>query len=53
LLGIRLFFGIVPAILIAIALPFLFLYPITRKIHTEVRRKLEAMDAAAGAEKPA
>ncbi|MGA2112837.1 MAG: MFS transporter [Anaerolineales bacterium] len=49
LLGIRLFFGIVPAVLIAASLPFLFLYPITRKSHTEVRRKLEAMDAAAGA----
>jgi GPH family glycoside/pentoside/hexuronide:cation symporter len=52
LLGIRLFFGIVPAALIAVALPFLFFYPITRKSHTEVRLKLEAMDAAAGADKP-
>jgi GPH family glycoside/pentoside/hexuronide:cation symporter len=52
LLGIRLFFGIVPAALIAVALPFLFFYPINRKSHTEVRRKLDAMDAAAGADQP-
>jgi GPH family glycoside/pentoside/hexuronide:cation symporter len=53
LLGIRLFFGIVPAAFIAVALPFLFLYPITRRTHAEVRRKLEAMDAAAAAGTPA
>jgi GPH family glycoside/pentoside/hexuronide:cation symporter len=52
LFGIRLFFGIVPAVLIVVALPFLFFYPITRKKHTEVRRKLDAMDAAAVAAKP-
>ncbi len=46
LLGIRLFFGIVPAICIFIALPFLFKYPITRQKHAEVRAQLEAMDAA-------
>ena len=45
LLGIRLFFGLIPALLIFIALPLLFKYPITRKSHTEVRRKLEAIDA--------
>jgi GPH family glycoside/pentoside/hexuronide:cation symporter len=52
LFGIRLFFGIVPAVFIAVALPFLFFYPITRKSHAEVRRKLDAMDAAANADKP-
>jgi len=51
LLGIRLFFGLVPAIFIFITLPFLFKYPITRKTHAIVRAKLEAMDAAARAEK--
>jgi GPH family glycoside/pentoside/hexuronide:cation symporter len=44
LLGIRLFFGLIPAICIFIALPFLFKYPITRQSHAEVRGKLEALD---------
>jgi len=48
LLGIRLFFGLVPAIFIFIALPFLYKYPITRRSHAEVRSKLEAKDQAAG-----
>jgi GPH family glycoside/pentoside/hexuronide:cation symporter len=47
LLGIRLFFGLVPAACIFVALPLLFKYPITRKSHAAVRAKLEAMDAAA------
>ena len=47
LLGIRLFFGLVPAACILVAVPFLFKYPITRKSHAEVRQKLEAMDKAA------
>ncbi len=47
LLGIRLFFGVVPAVCIFVALPFLFKYPITRKSHAEVCAKLEAMDQAA------
>ena len=51
LLGIRLFFGVIPAIFIFISLPLLFKYPITRKSHAEVRAKLEAMDAAARSEK--
>jgi len=51
LLGIRLFFGIVPAVCIFIALPLLFKYPITRKAHAEVRARLEAMDAAANVKK--
>jgi GPH family glycoside/pentoside/hexuronide:cation symporter len=48
LLGIRLFFGLVPAIIIIIALPFLYRYPITRRSHAEVRARLEAKDQAAG-----
>jgi len=35
LLGIRLFFGPVPAVILAIALPLLVWYPITRKTHAE------------------
>lgn len=42
LLGIRLFFGLVPAACIFIALPLLFKYPITRKSHAEVKAKLES-----------
>jgi len=51
LLGIRLFFGLIPAICIFVALPLLIKYPINRRSHAEVRRKLEAMDASAGSEK--
>lgn len=47
LLGIRLFFCIVPAVCIFGALPFLLKYPITRKGHAEVRARLERMDADA------
>jgi GPH family glycoside/pentoside/hexuronide:cation symporter len=47
LLGIRLFFGLVPAACIFLALPLLFKYPITRKRHAEVRMKLEAMNKVA------
>jgi GPH family glycoside/pentoside/hexuronide:cation symporter len=46
LLGIRLFFGLIPAGFIFVALPFLFKYPITRQSHAEVRSRLEAMDKA-------
>ena len=52
LLGIRLFFGLVPAIIIFIALPFLYRYPITRSSHAEVRTKLDAMDQAARVDEP-
>ena len=45
LLGIRLFFSIVPAVCIFVALPLLVRYPITRKGHAEVRARLEAMEA--------
>ncbi len=47
LLGIRLFFGLVPAACIFLSMPLLFKYPITRRRHAEVRARLEAMDAAA------
>jgi GPH family glycoside/pentoside/hexuronide:cation symporter len=47
LLGIRLFFGIIPGVFILASLPLLFKYPITRKSHAQVRARLEAMDAAA------
>jgi GPH family glycoside/pentoside/hexuronide:cation symporter len=50
LLGIRLFFGLIPAIFIFISLPLLVKFPITRKSHGEVRRRLEEMDSAAGIE---
>ena len=46
LLGIRLFFGLIPAGFIFLALPLLFKYPITRKSHALVKAKLDAMDAA-------
>jgi len=41
LLGIRLFFGPVPLIFFALALPLLVWYPITRKSHAALRRRLE------------
>ena len=47
LLGIRLFFGLIPAVFIFAAIPLLIKYPITRKSHAEIRRRLDAMDAAA------
>jgi GPH family glycoside/pentoside/hexuronide:cation symporter len=42
LLGIRLFFGPVPLLFLALALPLLIRYPITRRTHAELRRELEA-----------
>jgi GPH family glycoside/pentoside/hexuronide:cation symporter len=51
LLGIRLFFGLIPAICIFAALPLLIKYPINRRNHADIRRKLEAMDADAGNKK--
>ncbi|OGN88731.1 MAG: hypothetical protein A2Y88_13155 [Chloroflexi bacterium RBG_13_48_10] len=44
LLGIRLFFGLIPAVIIFVALPLLFKYPVTRKSHNEIRKQLEALD---------
>jgi GPH family glycoside/pentoside/hexuronide:cation symporter len=46
LLGIRLFFGLVPAVVIFVSLPLLFRYPITRKSHASVRAQLETMDSS-------
>lgn len=40
LFGIRLFFAIVPAVVILISLPLLIWYPITRKNHAELVREL-------------
>jgi GPH family glycoside/pentoside/hexuronide:cation symporter len=47
LLGIRLFFGPVPLLFLALALPLLIWYPITRKSHAELRRRLERGDSLA------
>lgn len=40
LFGIRLFFSVVPAVVILISLPFLIWYPITRKNHAELVMEL-------------
>jgi GPH family glycoside/pentoside/hexuronide:cation symporter len=45
LFGIRLFFGLIPAVFIFISLPFLFKYPITRRSHALVRARLDARAA--------
>jgi GPH family glycoside/pentoside/hexuronide:cation symporter len=47
LLGIRLFFGLIPAVCILVGLPFLVRYPITRRNHAEIREKLEAREKQA------
>jgi GPH family glycoside/pentoside/hexuronide:cation symporter len=52
LLGIRLFFGLIPAAIIFVALPLLFKYPITRKTHSVVRARLESIDKAAADGEP-
>jgi GPH family glycoside/pentoside/hexuronide:cation symporter len=44
LFGIRLFFGPIPAIVMLVMLPLLIWYPITRKKHAEIRRKLESQE---------
>jgi len=46
LFGIRLFFSIVPAVVILISLPFLIWYPITRKNHAELVLELAQRAAA-------
>jgi len=46
LFGIRLFFAVVPAVVLIISLPFLIWYPITRKSHAALLQKLEARKAA-------
>jgi GPH family glycoside/pentoside/hexuronide:cation symporter len=46
LFGIRLFFAIVPAVVIIISLPFLIWYPITRRNHAELVKELAARKSA-------
>jgi len=46
LFGIRLFFSIVPAVVILISLPFLIWYPITRKSHAALVQELAERKAA-------
>jgi GPH family glycoside/pentoside/hexuronide:cation symporter len=46
LFGIRLFFSIVPAVVILISLPFLIWYPITRKKHAALVKELAERAAA-------
>jgi len=41
LLGIRLFFGPIPALLTLISLPLLIWFPINRKTHAEILARLE------------
>jgi GPH family glycoside/pentoside/hexuronide:cation symporter len=50
LLGIRLFFGLIPAAIIFVALPLLFKFPITRQSHAAIRAELDAMDVSAAKE---
>ena len=42
--AIRLFFGPVPGVILAVALPLLFFYPITRASHAAVRAQLAAQE---------
>jgi GPH family glycoside/pentoside/hexuronide:cation symporter len=48
LFGIRLFFAVVPAVVILISLPFLIWYPITRKSHGALVQELAERRASAG-----
>ena len=48
LFGIRLFFAVVPAVVILISLPFLIWYPITRKKHAELVQELAQRKASEG-----
>jgi GPH family glycoside/pentoside/hexuronide:cation symporter len=52
LFGIRLFFAIVPAVVILFSLPFLIWYPITRKNHAELVKELAEKKAAQVAADP-
>jgi GPH family glycoside/pentoside/hexuronide:cation symporter len=47
LLGIRLFFSLIPALALIISLPILFRYPITQKSHAEVVKELQRRSLAA------
>jgi GPH family glycoside/pentoside/hexuronide:cation symporter len=49
-LGIRLFFGLIPALAIIASLPLLIWYPIDRRSHAETRLQLDAEDASVLAE---
>ena len=49
LFGIRLFFSIVPAVVLILSLPFLIWYPITRKNHAELVKELAERKAKGGA----
>jgi glycoside/pentoside/hexuronide:cation symporter, GPH family len=51
LLGIRLFFGPIPAVIILVSLPLLIWYPISRKSHQAIRAQLDSQEAAAAEEK--
>ncbi len=53
LLGIRLFFGPVPALCFVLTLPLLIWYPVTRRAHAEVKRKLAEREAGAAAARAA
>ena len=48
LFGIRLFFSVVPAVVILVSLPFLVWYPITRKKHAALVQELAERKAAKG-----
>jgi len=50
LFGIRLFFAIVPAVVILISLPLLIWYPITRKKHAELVKELADRNLATDSE---
>ena len=52
LMGIRLFFGPIPALAIIIALPLLIKYPLNRKKHNEIKKQLEGQDAQTLSEMP-
>ncbi|MBC7225297.1 MAG: MFS transporter [Anaerolineae bacterium] len=43
LLGIRLFFGLIPSIILICSLPLLVWYPITKATHRQLRAELEGM----------
>jgi len=51
LFGIRLFFALIPLAVIAIAVPLLVSYPITRRRHAEMLRQIEAGGPTSGGER--
>jgi GPH family glycoside/pentoside/hexuronide:cation symporter len=52
LLGIRLFFSLIPALALLISLPILIRYPITQKSHAEVVKELQRREQAAAGTEP-